>query len=471
MGELIYRSASSLARAIREKKASSVEVVEAHLRRIEQVNPKLNAVVQLRAEEALAEARAADKALSRGKLSGPLHGVPVTIKDAIETAGIITTGGTKGMASHVPEKDATVVARLKAAGAIVLGKTNVPEFSLVGESANLVYGRTNNPYDLSRTPGGSSGGEAAIIAAGGSPLGLGSDAGGSVRIPAHNCGIAAIYPTSGRVPMTGHWPRYDGAFTLPTQIGPMARHVEDLALALSIISGPDWRDAHVVPMPLGDYRSVKLRGLRVAYFTDNGLSTTRKDIASAVESAAKALGGAGCKVEQTRRPHGFERAGELWFGLLTLDGGAGLRQVLRETGSGRPHPFTQMILNIQRAAKMSRAETGALLVDIDRFRGAMLSYIEPYDAVVSPAHGVPAPLHNFTLKSDYTPAFAFAFNLAGWPSAVVRCGTSDEGLPIGVQVAAKPWREDAALAAVALLEKEFGGWVKPPLWRQAGSQP
>lgn len=216
-------------------------------------------------------------------------------------------------------------------------------------------------------------------------------------------------------------------------------------------------------MPLGDYRDVKLRGLRVAYFTDNGLATTRRDIASAVEAAAKALSSAGCKVEMSGRPPGFERAGELWFGLLALDGGAGLRQVLRETGAGKPHPFTQMILRIQRAAKMSRADTGALLVDIDRFRSAMLSFIEGYDVVICPAHGVPAPPHNFTLNADYSHAFAFAFNLAGWPSAVVRCGTSDEGLPIGVQVAAKPWREDVALAVAARLEKEFGGWVKPPM--------
>src|SRR3954447_8582189 len=196
-------SAGELAEAIRAKKLSSKAVVEAHLERIAKVNPKLNAVVQLTAEAARKEADEADAALARGDIKGPLHGIPITIKDTLETAGVICTGGTKGRASFVPKADGTAVARLRAAGGIILGKTNVPELAAAAESDNLVYGRTNNPYDLARTPGGSTGGEAAIIAAGGSPLGLGTDAGGSIRIPAHYCGLAAIKPTSGRVPRTG----------------------------------------------------------------------------------------------------------------------------------------------------------------------------------------------------------------------------------------------------------------------------
>ncbi|MFQ5790870.1 MAG: amidase, partial [Acidobacteriota bacterium] len=201
---LVFSSAASLARAIRGKKVSSEEVVRACLARIEVVNPHLNAVVTLVAEASLARAREADAALARGELQGPLHGVPMTIKDSLDTAGVITTGGTRGRASFVPTEDATVVARLRAAGAVLLGKTNTPELTLSFETDNDVYGRTNNPYDLTRTPGGSSGGAAAILAAGGSPLDLGSDTGGSIRLPCHFCGIVGMKPTGGRVPRTGH---------------------------------------------------------------------------------------------------------------------------------------------------------------------------------------------------------------------------------------------------------------------------
>jgi amidase len=218
--ELIYASATVLAQAIRSKKVSAVEVVNAYLQRIEEVNPTLNAVVQLTADAARAQAREADAAQARGEGKGPLHGVPITIKDMIETAGVICTSGTKGRASCVPPRDATIVARMHAAGAIILGKTNTPELGVAPETDNLVYGRTNNPYDLSRTPGGSSGGEGAITAAGGSPLGLGSDGGGSIRIPAHCCGIVGIKPTSGRVPRTGHFPGPGGPMDSLWQVGP-----------------------------------------------------------------------------------------------------------------------------------------------------------------------------------------------------------------------------------------------------------
>jgi amidase len=204
--EWIYTSATALAKAIRAKEISSEEVVNAYLRRVEAVNSKLNAVVQFTAEAALAQAREADATLARGAIKGPLHGVPFTVKDNIDTAGVICTVGTKGRTSFVPTQDATIVTRMRTAGAILLGKTNLPELALAFATDNLVYGRTNNPYDLSRTPGGSSGGEAAIMAAGGSPLGLGNDFGGSIRLPSHWCGIAGIKPTSGRVPRTGNFP-------------------------------------------------------------------------------------------------------------------------------------------------------------------------------------------------------------------------------------------------------------------------
>src|ERR671924_288509 len=221
MNEFIYASATALARAIRAKEVSATEAVHAYLQRIAAVNPALNAVVQLCAEAAQAEARAADTALARGQMTGPLHGVPMTIKDSLDAAGVITTGGTQGRATFVPAHDATAVARLRAAGAILLGKTNTPELTIAYETDNLIYGRTNNPYDLSRTCGGSSGGAAAIVAAGGSPFDIGSDTGGSLRVPSHGCGTATIRPTSGRVPRTGHILPPAGVMDALTQIGPI----------------------------------------------------------------------------------------------------------------------------------------------------------------------------------------------------------------------------------------------------------
>ncbi len=228
-----------------------IEVVEAHLGRIAEVNPKLNAVVALDADSALSAAADADSLRARGGPIGPLHGVPVTIKDWIDVAGLPCTGGDPAFRNRIPSEDATVVSRLRQAGAIVLGKSNVM-------ADNEVYGRTFNPHDLTRSPGGSSSGEAAIVAAGGSALGLGSDSGGSLRQPAHLCGVATIKPTTGLVPLTGHFPAIEPMLDPRTVIGPIARSVEDLALALGVISGEDGRDPSVAPVPLRDWRDVDL---------------------------------------------------------------------------------------------------------------------------------------------------------------------------------------------------------------------
>src|SRR6266508_2387800 len=248
--ELSTLSLTRLAAGLRSGQLSSEDVTRAYLDRIEAVNPKLNAVVLLRREAALREARAAD--LVSPEERAALHGVPVTIKDSLDTSGIVTTGGTKGRTGFVPSEDATVVRRLRGAGAIVMGKTNTPDLTLGYETTNLVYGRTNNPFDPERTSGGSSGGAAAIVAAGGSPLDVGTDTGGSIRLPAHFCGIAGLKPTAGRVPRTGHIIDYAGASQFLTHVGPLARRGEDLVLALRLIAGPDGVDAHVTPLPLPD---------------------------------------------------------------------------------------------------------------------------------------------------------------------------------------------------------------------------
>jgi len=461
---IFYASARTLARAIRGRQLSSAEIVDAHLERIAAVNPKLNAVVQLVADKARAGAREADAALARGEVKGALHGVPITLKDSFDTAGIISTGGTKGRANYIPQRDATVVARLRDAGAILLGKTNTPELTLAGETDNLIYGRTNNPYDLSRTPGGSSGGSAAIVAAGGSPLDLGSDTGGSIRLPAHWTGIAGIRPNSGRVPRTGHIIPYAmGALDALTQIGPMARYVEDLALALPILAGSDWKDPAIVDMPLGDPRRVELRTLRVAFHTDNGIMTPQPEIVDVVRKATAALEAAGMRVEEARPP-GIERSFDLILALFFADGGAGVRRRLASHGTTEVHPYLSTFQNMG-TPPLDGAKFEELLEQVDLFRSEMLSFMEAHDLILCPPGAFTALPHGEVLRPDRFPGFSYAatYNLTGWPGAVVRGGTSPEGLPIGVQVVARAWREDVALAVASQLESALGGFQPPSL--------
>jgi amidase len=458
--ELIFASATEQAKAIRDKQISSEELVRACIKRIEEVNPKLNAVVQLPAQTALGQAREADKALAKGEIRGPLHGVPFTLKDAIETEGVISTGGTLGRASYVPKEDATVAKRLRAAGGVLLGKTNCPEFGWAWESDNLVYGRTNNPYDLSLSPGGSSGGESAIIAAGGSPLGLGSDAGGSVRFPAHCTGIAGIKPTSGRVPRTGHFPGPGGTLDALWQIGPLARSVADLNTVLPIIAEVDWRDPAIVPMPLGDATKVDLKALRVAFHTDNGIETATRETIETVRNAASALEASVTAVEEAR-PRGLEQTYEIYLGLFTADGGAGLEELLEMAGTKKVHPLMQRALDLQRSSAKSVAAFGALIGQWDAFRRSLLSFMEEFDVIVCPVCSFPGMVHGSTYDRLEAFSYTMTYNLTGWPAAVVRAGSSRAGLPIGVQIVARPWREDVALAVAAKIERALGGYQRP----------
>ena len=473
MSEITYSSASALAVLIRSKKVSSVEVVDAHIGRIEAVNPKLNAVVQLAAEQARGAAKEADATLAKGEAVGPLHDVPFTVKDAIESVGVINTSGTLGRKAYMPDRDATVIRRLRGAGAILLGNTNVPELCLGGESDNLVYGRTSNPYDLTCTTGGSSGGEAAIIAAGGSPLGLGSDVGGSIRQPSHFCGIAGIKPTIGRVPTTGHFPSLDGLLGPMFKIGPMARSVDDLTLALGVIAGPDWRDPYTRDVPLGDPSalvngglklSADIGGLRVGVHTDNGTNPADADTVATVEAAAQALTEAGASVDEAR-PVGAESANELFFDILQADAGAGVRALLAGAGTTESHPLLQLWLDKQGDAPLSAGDFGALLERLDRWRGGMTRFLENHDAILCPVWATPTVPHGTLVERGWPGAsYTRQFNLTGWPSAVVRAGTSSNGgLPIGVQLAARPFREDVALALAKAVEEALGGYRPPAL--------
>ncbi len=460
---IVQASAGALAAAIRAKRLTSVQVVDAHLARIAAVNPKLNAVVQLTDDAARRGAVEADAALARGEVHGPLHGVPVTIKDTLETAGVICTGGTLGRAHYVPTADATAVARLRAAGAIMLGKTNVPELAGALETDNLVYGRTNNPYDLARTPGGSSGGEAAIIAACGSPLGIGTDAGGSIRAPAHYCGLAALKPTAGRVPRTGQFPRPLGVRSSVFHPSLIARHVADLALALPIVAGPDGHDYAIVAMPIGDMRAVDLKTLKLAFYDDDGASTPTPEIKDAVRVSVAALKAAGVATTE-RRPPGAQDTVTVYYDMSRGDGGAGTRAFLKSIGTDRISPLFEQSLTTRSAPAM--ADTTAALAAFNRwdaYRNTLLAFMGDYDAILSPVLPYVAVPHGTSFEPAKQAGVGYVqmHNLTGFPAVTVRVGTSPEGLPIGVQVVARPWREDVALALAARLERDFGGWRMP----------
>lgn len=445
--EIEGMSVHTLTNLIHKKKISSYEVVSAFLKRIGVVNPSLNAVIAFRPEEALKEAKKADEELSKGKSKGVLHGIPCTIKDSFDTEGIVTTGGTLGRSNFVPKKNATIVQRLKDAGVIIMGKTNTPEFTMSFLTDNLLFGKTKNPYDLSRTPGGSSGGAAAIVAAGGSPFDIGTDTGGSIRFPAHCCGITGIKPTSGRVPRTGHIIAYQGISQSITQVGPLAKNVEDLNLLLNIISGVDNIDPYVYPVPLQDYKKIDFKKLRMAFFVDNGLIKPSDETIQAVTNSIKTISSAGLQIDEDI-PAGIQEASAFRGYLRTGDW---IKRMLDQYGT------TKTML----AVDMPNPPTSeyALLVEkIDNFRSSMLSFWNKYDVLICPVSPLPAPELDVTWDVPLYFSYVTPFNTTGWPSVVVRAGTSAEGLPIGVQIVAPPWREDICLAVGKFLETELGPW-------------
>jgi amidase len=442
MNEILTVSAVAQAALIRNRTISGEELFRMHLERIAQVNPAINAVVEVLP-------RCAPR-------PGPLSGVPFSIKDSIEVEGTVCSAGTIGY-RNAPKstRDATLVARLRAAGAVPIARTNLPDLLFAFETDNLLFGRTNNPYDLSRTSGGSSGGEAALIASCGSPFGLGSDAAGSVRLPAHYCGIAALKPTSGRLARTGHVPPPGGWIEALWQIGPMARHVEDLGALMAILLGTDGEDHTVIPMP---YSEVPVNDLRLAYFTDNGFAEPDAETQAIVAQAGRALGA----VE--RRPPGIESSYELEMMLLGADGGDGVREFLKSIGSDRTHPLLDAWLDKLEEFRTAVSGLAAYWTLLDQFRAQMHSFLASFDAILSPVAAHAALPHGTSTEPPNFKGFSYTMthNLTGWPAAVVRCGSTSAGLPIGVQIAAAPWREDIVLGIARRLEEIFGGWQMPP---------
>jgi len=469
--EIIWMSATKLAQQIREKKISATEAVKAFIERQEKVNRSMNAVVMMCYDRALAEAKAADEAQARGEIKGALHGVPMTIKDSLDTEGVISTGGTIGREEFVPSKDATVVGRVRRAGAILLGKTNTPEFTLGGlaglsTTSNAVYGSSRNPYDLSRSTSGSSGGAGANIAAGGAAFDIGSDWGGSIRGPAHNNGIAGIKPTSVRVPRTGHIVGYGGVFDLWQQLGPLVRRVEDTALITPIIAGPDFRDASCSPVPWADPAAVDLKKLKVAFFPTNEHSETDDDTKSAITQAAKWLDGNVTGVTEDLPKDILE---ELYDARTKLTNGDAWAFYKRLAERNHTKTFSPQVHDrMPKMTPISTAEYVEAWTTQDTNKTRMLEWFSKYDVLLCPVAGKPA--QPIDMGYDTPPmggggwSYTGAFNTTGWPVVVVRVGSSADGkLPIGVQVVANPWREDICIAVASFLEGQSGGWKRPPI--------
>ena len=461
--ELTACSAAQLASLIRSRAVSPVEVVEAHLRKIERLNPALNAIVTL-APEILDQARAAETDLMSGKQLGSLHGVPLTIKDTIDTRGLRTTSGSRLRASHVPERDATAVARLKAAGAIILGKTNTPEMAISYETDNPVFGRTNSPQAHHRTPGGSSGGEAAAIAACLSPAGIGSDLSGSIRVPAHFCGIVGLKPTTGRVPMDGHTPRASDLLSIGACIGPMARTIEDLSLLFNVIADATTYEPN--PSSLEE-KTAALRGLQVSWYADDGIVPVTEETRDAVMSVAKVLADAGLEISEARPP-GISRGAALWIELFSR----GFAEQLRKFYQGREDEAGPQVSPFLRdrgdeanlGGKINKAErVAAAVLERERLREDLLQWMETTPLILAPVGATPAFEHgarrvvvNGQSISVFR-AFSYSqtFNVFGLPSVVVRAGRSKGGLPIGVQIVGRPFEETRVLAAARVVEQRL----------------
>jgi amidase len=474
--ELIYMSATRLAELLRAREVSAVEAVEAFIERQLSVNDLLNAVVMNSYARARAEAKALDARAARGDFAGALHGVPMTMKDSIDTEGVITTGATYGRQQYIPPKDATVVARVRKAGAILLGKTNTPEFTLGGlggisTSSNLLYGSSHNPYDLTRSTAGSSGGAGASVAAGLAAFDIGSDWGGSIRGPSHNNGIAGIKPTSVRVPRTGHIVDYGGIFDLWQQLGPMTRRVEDLALITPIISGPDYRDASCAPVPWADPAAVDVANLRVAWVDDNGATTTatHEDTKKTVQTAVGWLQGTAASVTRDAPVDTLMRLTAARRDLSRGDGSAFYKRLADKWGTNNFSPGR--VETLKQPAPLTSAEMIKAWEDHDRGKSEMLAWMKDYDVFITPVNARYAQAIDQEADSGGgggAPGggwpYTGIFNSTGWPVVVVRCGSSADGkLPIGVQVIAKPWREDICIAIAAYLETKSGGWKKPPI--------
>jgi len=463
----VQSSLCLMASMVRDRAISPVELVDAHLAQIAAQNPRLNAFVMVLEEDARAAAKAAENAVTHGESLGLLHGVPVTVKDSFDMAGLPTLCGSRFRIGHKAARDASAVARLRAAGAIILGKTNTPEMLSSYETDNLITGRTNNPWDVTRTCGGSSGGEAAAIASFCSAGGIGSDGGGSIRVPAHFCGIVGLKPTPGRISASGHVPPMNSMTGMLAVAGPLARTADDVRLLFAALAGYDAQDPFSAPVPL---ETPVAEGLRIGVVEQFYGVPLDPEIRQMVERAAAMLTGFGIPVDRFAL-RGLERAPNLWwffFGQL-------------------PAPFTKQIIAgreadahwtatefLDSALEQPAVTVEQLLLNLakrDRMRAALLQQMEDCPVLLMPPCGVTAFPHrtrHWKFGEEEIGLFqammpATPFNLLGLPAVVIPLGVSREGLPIGVQLVGRPYEEERILDLAVRLEKARGPFALPAM--------
>ena len=466
MKTLHYASIAEIRESVVTKRLSPTELATAHLERIEALQPKLNAFVHLDAEAALEQARRADDAIRHGRAAGPLLGVPITLKSCIDVAGWPCPAGSLLRKDYIAETDATLAARLRGAGAILLGSTNTPEFLMAYETDNLTSGKTNNPWDLSRSAGGSSGGEAAAIASGCSAGGVGSDGGGSVRVPAHFCGISGLKPTPGRISATGHFPPAAGAFSWIGVVGPMARTIADVRALFQVMAGPDPGDALSAPVPVTAGNDTQLRDLRVGILESDALGKVDPETDAALQRAANHLAAEGFVVEQ-QPLQGLERAIELWWFFF----GPAIAHLFQPTVAGREDQLSRIFREYLQFAG-APVTLDALLsacAERDLLRANILRQMRDVPILLSPVSTTTAFRHGEGTwrpgaQQCYRDTMRFSqwLNLTGFPGASVPVSVSAEGLPIGVQVIGRPHEEELVLAVAERIESGRGPWQAPP---------
>jgi len=464
VNELMLKSAVRQLELLASGELSVVELAEEHIRQIERLEPQLNAFADFDAERIRAQARLLDA--FKGD-RGPLHGLPVTVKSSIATAGYKCEIGSLLHKGEVPREDAEVVARLRAAGALILGATNCPEFLMAYETANLLHGRTSNPWDLERSPGGSSGGESAAIAAGMSAAGLGSDSGGSVRVPAHFTGICSLKPTPGRIPGRGHLPPCVGPFSILGAIGPMARTIADVQLMFRTLAGQDAVDPTSPPIALGTPRLAELRNYTIGFFEDDGIAPVTAETRVAIHSAAQALREAGFRVEPFR-PRTLEQLRKLWWKFFVQCGAMFYEPEIRGKHDRLSPIFKEFLSIAESAGPLPAGELLNAWAELDLLRSKTLEEIQDYPVLLCPVASVPAFRHgerSWAIDGqtvEYLDAWRYTqwFNALACPAAVVPVGASPEGLPIGVQIAARPFDDEIALGVAAIVDSAFG--YRPP---------
>jgi len=464
--EIVLMPAVRQLEMLRAGQISVAELAESHIRQIERLNPQLNAFADFDAERVRAQAQAMDAVR---KPMGPLHGLPVTIKSSIATAGYRCEIGSLLNEGDVPREDALVVARMRTAGALILGTTNCPEFLMAYETANLLHGRTNNPWDLERTPGGSSGGESAAIAAGLSAAGLGSDSGGSVRVPAHFTGICSLKPTPGRIPGRGHLPPCVGPFAILGAIGPMARTIEDVALLFRTLSGQDPFDPVSPPISLRTITPDELRRNAIGFFVDDGIVPVTPETGAAVNAATDALRHAGFRVEQFR-PRTLEQLRKLWEKFFVQCGAMFHERTIRGKHAQLSPIFREFLSIAESAPQLTATELLNAWAELDPLREKTLEAMHEFPVLLCPVASIPAFKHGERAwnvdgqRVKYLDAVRHTqwFNALACPAAVVPVGRSPQGLPIGVQIVGRPFDDETVLGIASAVDAAFG-YRPPPL--------